>query len=42
MRIRRRLAVWYGVVLAVVLAVALWLAYDLHAESHDSEVDLAG
>ena len=41
MRIRRRLAVWYGVVLAVVLAVALWLAYDLHAESHDSEVDLA-
>jgi len=39
--LRRRLAVWYGAVLAVVLAVALWLAYDLHTEAHDSDVDTA-
>lgn len=41
MTLRRRLAAWYGAVLAVVLALALWLAYDLHTESHDSDVDVA-
>ena len=39
MRIRQRLTIWYGAVLALVLVVALWLAYDLHALAHDSEVD---
>ncbi|HYK97549.1 MAG TPA: HAMP domain-containing sensor histidine kinase [Candidatus Acidoferrales bacterium] len=41
MTLRRRLAAWYGAVLALVLAVALWLAYDLHTEAHDSDVDVA-
>ena len=41
MTLRRRLAAWYGAVLAVVLAFALWLAYDLHTEAHDSDVDTA-
>ena len=41
MTLRRRLALWYGGVIAVVLAVALTLAYLLHAEAHDSDVDSA-
>ena len=41
MTLRRRLALWYGAVIAVVLAVALTLAYLLHAEAHDSDVDSA-
>jgi two-component system OmpR family sensor kinase len=39
--LRRRLTLFYGVLLAVVLAVALSLAYVLHAESHDADVDTA-
>ena len=41
MTLRRRLALWYGAVIAIVLAVALSLAYVLHAEAHDSDVDSA-
>lgn len=41
MTLRRRLTVWYGALLAVVLAVALTLAYVLHVESHDADVDTA-
>jgi len=41
MTLRRRLAIWYGAVLAVVLIVSLGLAYALHTESHDSDVDSA-
>lgn len=41
MTLRRRLALWYGAVIAVVLLVALTLAYLLHAEAHDSDVDAA-
>ncbi len=41
MSLRRRLALWYGAVIAVVLLVALTLAYLLHAEAHDSDVDAA-
>ena len=41
MTLRRRLTLFYGVLLAVVLAVALSLAYVLHAESHDADVDTA-
>ena len=41
MTLRRRLALWYGGVIAIVLAVALTLAYLLHAEAHDSDVDSA-
>ncbi len=41
MTLRRRLTVWYGALLAGVLAVALTLAYVLHAESHDADVDAA-
>jgi two-component system OmpR family sensor kinase len=39
--LRRRLTVWYGALLAGVLAVALTLAYVLHVESHDADVDTA-
>jgi two-component system OmpR family sensor kinase len=39
--LRRRLTIWYGALLAVVLAVALTLAYVMHAESHDADVDAA-
>jgi len=39
--LRRRLTVWYGALLAGVLAVALTLAYVLHVESHDADVDAA-
>lgn len=41
MTLRRRLTLFYGVLLAVVLAVALSIAYVLHAESHDADVDTA-
>ncbi len=41
MTLRRRLTLFYGVLLGVVLAVALSLAYVLHAESHDADVDTA-
>lgn len=41
MTLRRRLALWYGGVIAVVLAVALTLAYLLHTEAHDADVDTA-
>jgi two-component system, OmpR family, sensor kinase len=39
--LRRRLAIWYGAVLAIVLTASLGLAYALHAESHDADVDAA-
>jgi len=39
--LRRRLTIWYGALLAVVLALALTLAYVLHVESHDADVDAA-
>jgi two-component system OmpR family sensor kinase len=39
--LRRRLRLWYGALLAVVLALALTLAYIVHAEAHDSDVDAA-
>ncbi len=41
MSLRRRLVLWYGALLAVVLAVAFVLAYILHAEAHDSDIDAA-
>lgn len=41
MTLRRRLTVWYGALLAVVLGVALTLAYILHVESHDHDIDAA-
>ena len=41
MSLRRRLTLWYGALLAVVLAIALSLAYVIHAESHDADVDTA-
>lgn len=41
MTLRRRLALWYGAVIAIALAVALSLAYLLHAEAHDSDIDSA-
>ncbi len=41
MRLRRRLVAWYGTVIALVVAAALWLAYDLHTAGHDSDVDTA-
>ena len=41
MSIRRRLVLWYGVLLAAVLAAALILAYTLHAESLAADVDAA-
>jgi hypothetical protein len=41
MTLRRRLAIWYGAVLAIVLTASLGLAYALHAESHDADVDAA-
>lgn len=41
MSLRRRLVLWYGVALAVVLVAALIIAYDLHAESHDADVEAA-
>jgi len=37
--LRRRLTLFYGALLGVVLAVALTLAYVLHTESHDADVD---
>jgi len=39
--LRRRLSIWYGALLAVVLAVALTLAYIVHVESHDHDIDVA-
>ncbi len=41
MSLRRRITLAYGVLLASVLAIALTLAYVLHAEAHDSDVDAA-
>ncbi len=41
MTLRRRLTIWYGALLAGVLAVALTLAYLQHAELHDADVDAA-
>ncbi len=41
MTLRRRLALAYGAMLALVLVPALTIAYVLHAEAHDSDVDSA-
>lgn len=41
MTLRRRLALAYGALLALVLVPALTIAYVLHAEAHDSDVDTA-
>ena len=40
MTLRRRLAVWYGVLIAVVLAAAFTFTYVLHTQQHDDEVDV--
>jgi len=40
MTLRRRLTIWYGALIAVVLGVALTLAYVLHVESHDHDIDV--
>lgn len=41
MSLRRRLTLAYGGVVAVILTVALGLAYAIHVEGHDSDVDTA-
>ena len=41
MTLRRRLALSYGTVIALILAVALGLAYLIHTQGHDSDVDTA-
>ena len=41
MSLRRRLTLAYGGVVAVILTVALGLAYAIHVEGHDSDVDAA-
>src|SRR5581483_8760483 len=41
MTLRRRLALWYGAILAVILIPALTIAYLLHAGAHDADVDSA-
>ncbi len=41
MTLRRRLALAYGALLALVLVPALTIAYVLHADAHDSDVDSA-
>ncbi len=41
MTLRSRLTVFYGALLGVVLAVALTIAYVVHTESHDADVDAA-
>ncbi len=41
MTLRRRLTLWYGGLLAVVLAVALALAYVVHVEDHDADINAA-
>ena len=41
MTLRRRLALAYGAMLALVLVPALTIAYVLHTEAHDSDVDTA-
>lgn len=41
MTLRSRLTVFYGALLGVVLAVAFTIAYVLHTESHDADVDAA-
>jgi two-component system, OmpR family, sensor kinase len=40
MTLRRRLTIFYGALLAAVLAVALGLAYVLHVEAHDADIDV--
>jgi signal transduction histidine kinase len=39
--LRSRLTLFYGALLGVVLAVALTIAYVLHTESHDADIDAA-
>ena len=39
MSVRTRLALWYGVLLTLVLAAALTAAYFAHSEAHMAEVD---
>ncbi|HET7700961.1 MAG TPA: HAMP domain-containing sensor histidine kinase [Candidatus Limnocylindria bacterium] len=41
MSLRRRLAIWYGAVVAIVLGASLTIAYVLHTDAHDSDVDRA-
>ena len=41
MTLRSRLTLFYGALLGVVLAVALTIAYVLHTESHDADIDAA-
>ena len=41
MTLRSRLTVFYGALLGVVLAVAFTIAYVLHTESHDADIDAA-
>jgi len=37
--IRLRLALWYGALLAIVLAVSLTVAFVVHARTHEADVD---
>ena len=39
MSIRLRLALWYGALLALVLAVTLTVAFAVHVRTHESDVD---
>jgi len=39
--LRRRLTLWYGGLLAVVLASALALAYVIHVDDHDADINAA-
>ena len=41
MRLRRRLAIWYGAVVAIILGASLTIAYVVHTEAHDADVDTA-
>jgi len=41
MTLRRRLTLWYGALLAVVLVVAFALVYFAHADAHDADVNVA-
>jgi two-component system, OmpR family, sensor kinase len=41
MSLRRRLSLWYGGLLAIVLAVAFSFGYEIHTASHDGDVDAA-
>ena|GEM_PF-516184 len=41
MTLRRRLALWYGVLISVVLGVAFSLVYLAHTRAHDDDLDAA-